>query len=265
MIVFGILMVLAGMPSFLCAEDRLTGRAFGTRSEVIAKHGMVATSQPLATQIAMDILRRGGSAVDAAIAANAALGLMEPTGCGMGGDLFAIVWDAKTGKLHGLNASGRSPQSLTIEEFERLSLKTIPATGPLPITVPGCVDGWFELHRKFGRLPMADVLEPAAKYAEEGFPLSEVIAWAWKRGGEKLKDQPGFAEVFMPEGRAPGKGEVFRNPALAKTLRTLGHKGRDEFYRGEMAKAIAKFVQDQEGFLGYEDLAQHQSEWVEPV
>ena len=265
MIVFGILTVLAGMPSFLCAEDRLTGRAFGTRSEVIAKHGMVATSQPLATQIAMDILRRGGSAVDAAIAANAALGLMEPTGCGMGGDLFAIVWDAKTGKLHGLNASGRSPQSLTIEEFERLSLKTIPATGPLPITVPGCVDGWFELHRKFGRLPMADVLEPAAKYAEEGFPLSEVIAWAWKRGGEKLKDQPGFAEVFMPEGRAPGKGEVFRNPALAKTLRTLGHKGRDEFYRGEMAKAIAKFVQDQEGFLGYEDLAQHQSEWVEPV
>ncbi len=247
------------------AEDRIAGRAFGTRSEVIAQHGMAATSQPLATQVALDVLRRGGSAVDAAIAANATLGLMEPTGCGIGGDLFAIVWDAKTQQLYGLNASGRSPKSLTIEEFRKRNLDAIPATGPLPVTVPGCVDGWFELHQKFGRLSMDQVLEPAARYAEEGFPLSEVIAWYWDRGGQKLKDEAGFAEVFLPEGRAPRKGEIFRNPALARTLRTLGQKGRDEFYRGDMARTIDRFMKEQGGFLRYEDLANHRSEWVTPV
>lgn len=247
------------------AEDRIAGRAFGTRSEVIAQHGMAATSQPLATQVALDILRRGGSAVDAAIAANATLGLMEPTGCGIGGDLFAIVWDAKTEQLYGLNASGRSPKSLTLEEFRRRKLDSIPATGPLPVTVPGCVDGWFELHQKFGRMPMNQVLEPAAQYAEKGFPLSEVIAWYWDRGGRKLKDEPGFAEVYLPQGRAPGKGEIFRNPALAKTLRLLGQKGRDEFYRGGIARTIDTFMKEQGGFLSYEDLANHRSEWVTPV
>ena len=247
------------------AEDRIAGRAFGTRSEVIAQHGMVATSQPLATQVALDILRRGGSAVDAAIAANATLGLMEPTGCGMGGDLFAIVWDAKTEQLYGLNASGRSPKSLTLEEFQRQKLDSIPATGPLPVTVPGCVDGWFELHKKFGRLPMSQVLEPAAQYAEKGFPLSEVIAFYWDRGGQKLKEEPGFAEVFLPQGRAPRKGEIFRNPALAKTLRVLGQKGRDEFYQGAIARTIDAFMKEHDGFLSYEDLANHQSEWVTPV
>ena len=249
----------------ILAEDRIAGRSFGTRSEVIAQHGMVATSQPLATQVALDILRRGGSAVDAAIAANATLGLMEPTGCGMGGDLFAIVWDAKTEQLYGLNASGRSPKSLTLEEFQRQKLDSIPATGPLPVTVPGCVDGWFELHKKFGRLPMSQVLEPAAQYAEKGFPLSEVIAFYWDRGGKKLKEEPGFAEVFLPQGRAPRKGEIFRNPALAKTLRVLGQKGRDEFYQGAIARTIDAFMKEHDGFLSYEDLANHQSEWVTPV
>jgi gamma-glutamyltranspeptidase/glutathione hydrolase len=147
--------------------DRTTGQPFATRSEVIAKHGMAATSQPLATMVAIDVLKRGGSAVDAAIAANATLGLMEPTGCGIGGDLFAIVWDAKTQKLHGLNASGRSPAALTLEEFQKRGLKKIPSFGVLPISVPGCVDGWFELHGKFGQLPMSEVLAPAVEYARE--------------------------------------------------------------------------------------------------
>ena len=158
------------------AEDRETGRAFATRSEVIAPHAMAATSQPLATQVALETMRAGGNAVDAAIAANAALGLMEPTSCGIGGDLFAIVWDAKTAKLYGLNASGRSPQALTLDEFRRRKLDSVPKYGPLPVSVPGCVDGWFTLHERFGKLPMQQILAPTIQYGREGFPVSEVIA-----------------------------------------------------------------------------------------
>ena len=244
--------------------DRITGRAFATRSEVIARQGMAATSQPLATQIAIDVLKRGGSAVDAAIAANAALGLMEPTGCGIGGDLFAIVWDAKTQKLHGLNASGRSPSSLSLDEFRRRELKTIPARGPLPITVPGCVDGWFELHQRFGKLPMSDLLAPTVRYAREGFPVSELIAHDWDKGSE-LKEHPGFVETFLPGERAPRKGELFRNPRLARTLETIGQQGRDAFYRGELARRMDAFMREHGGFLTFDDLAAHRSEWVEPV
>jgi gamma-glutamyltranspeptidase/glutathione hydrolase len=247
------------------AGDRLTGELFATRSEVIAPHGMAATSQPLATQIALDILKAGGSAVDAAIAANAALGLMEPVGCGIGGDLFAIVWDAADKKLVGLNAAGRSPKSLSLEWFREQGIDKIPAFGPLPVSVPGTVDGWFELHGRYGRLPMAEVLAPAIRYAREGFPLSEVIAYYWGRNAEFLKDYPGFAEVFMPGGQAPKKGEMFRNPLLAETYAKLAEGGRDVFYRGEMARAIAEYMAEQGGFLSYEDLAEHRSEWVEPV
>ena len=156
--------------------DRPVGKPFATRSEIVAQHGIAATSQPLATQVALDILKAGGNAIDAAIAANAMQGLTEPASCGIGGDLFAIVWDAKTKKLHGLNASGRSPRSLTLEHFEKLKLKQIPTHGPLPISVPGCVDGWFELHKKFGKLPMKQILQPAIDYGEQGFPLTEIIA-----------------------------------------------------------------------------------------
>ena len=246
------------------AQDRITGEPFATRSEVIAQHGMAATSQPLATQIALDILKDGGNAIDAAIAANAALGLMEPTGNGIGGDLFAIVWDAKTQKLYGLNASGRSPKSLTLDVFKEKKLKSIPAYGVLPISVPGCVDGWFELHKKFGSKPMSEILAPAISYAEDGFPVSELIAYYW-RLSERLKKYPGFKETFLVDEKAPAKGEIFKNPKLAATLRTLGEKGRDEFYKGDMARAIAAYVQKHEGYLSYEDLASHQSEWVEPV
>ena len=247
------------------AQDRITGRSFATRSEVIARNGMAATSQPLATQVALDILKQGGNAIDAAIAANAVLGLMEPTGNGIGGDLFAIVWDAKTKKLYGLNASGRSPRSLTLDYFKKQGLEKIPSHGPLPVTVPGCVDGWFELHEKFGNLSMKENLAPAIEYAREGFPLSELIAYYWNRSAPFLKKYEGFKETFMPNGRAPKKGEVFKNPNLANTLEKIAKGGRDVFYKGELAKTMAAFMKRVGGFLSYEDLASHKSDWVEPV
>jgi gamma-glutamyltranspeptidase/glutathione hydrolase len=254
-----------GIATMSIAADRLTDKAFTTRSEVIAPHGMAATSQPLATQIALDILKAGGSAADAAIAANAALGLMEPVGSGIGGDLFAIVWDADKKELAGLNASGRSPKSLTLEHLKSLGLEKIPALGPLPVSVPGAVDGWFELHQRYGKLPMSEVLAPAIRYAREGFPLSEVIAFYWGRNAQNLKDYAGFAEVYMPGGKAPVKGEMFRNPRLADTYERLGKEGRDVFYSGDMARAIADYMAENEGFLSYEDMASHTSEWIDPV
>jgi gamma-glutamyltranspeptidase/glutathione hydrolase len=247
------------------AMDRVTGKPFATRSEVIAANGMAATSHPLATQIAVDILKGGGNAVDAAIAANAALGLMEPTGCGIGGDLFAIVWDAATEKLYGLNASGRSPRSLTLEEFRRQGLDAIPSHGPLPVSVPGAVDGWFELHGRFGKLPMPAVLAPAIRYGEEGFPVTELIAHYWALSVPRLSEFPGFAETFAPGGRAPRKGEIFKNPRLAATYRKIAEGGRDAFYKGDIARAIDAYMRANGGFLTYEDLARHTSEWVEPV
>jgi gamma-glutamyltranspeptidase/glutathione hydrolase len=245
--------------------NRPVGRAFASRSEVIARNGMVATSHPLATQAALQTLREGGSAVDAAIAANSCLGLMEPTGCGVGGDLFAIVWDPKTRRLHGLNASGRSPRALTLEEFRRRGLKRIPSYGPLPVSVPGCVDGWYELHGRFGRRSMASNLAPAIRYAREGFPLTEVIADGWARNVKNLSGYSNVLAVYAPGGRTPAKGEVFRNPALAETLSTIAAGGRDAFYRGELARRITGFMKAQGGFLSEEDLVAHRSEWVDPV
>lgn len=245
--------------------DRLTGQPFATRSEAIGTRAMAATSQPLATQTALEIMRAGGNAIDAAIAANAVLGLVEPTGNGIGGDLFAIVYDAESKKLHGLNASGRSPQSLTLEHFKREGLEKIPSHGPLPVSVPGAVDGWYELHERFGALDMEQILAPAIDYAENGFGVTEVIAYYWGRSVPILEDFEGFADTFMPEGRAPQKGEVFRNPRLANTLRRIAKGGRDEFYRGDMAREIAAYMKDQGGFLTYDDLAAHTSEWVAPV
>lgn len=260
-----ILLVLLLPTAALFAQDRITGKNFATRSEVIAQHGMAATSQPLATQVALDILKQGGNAIDAAIAANAALSLMEPTGCGIGGDLFAIVWDAKTEELHGLNASGRSPYSLTLEYFKENGYTKIPSHGPLPVTVPGCVDGWFELHERFGQLPMKEILSPAIRYAREGFPVSELIAYYWQRSVPILEKYPGFKEQFTIDGRAPRKGEIFRNPNLANTLEKIANGGRDVFYKGEIARTIDAFMKRVGGFLSYKDLADHTSEWVDPV
>ena len=245
--------------------DRVTGRAHASRSEIIAQHGMAATSQPLATQIALDILKAGGSAVDAAIAANAALGLMEPTGSGIGGDLFAIVWDAENKELVGLNASGRAPMAMTLEYFEKNNIDAIPPFGPLPVSVPGAVDGWFQLHGRYGRLPMQQILAPAITYARDGFPVSEVIAHYFKSNEARIGEYPGFKETFMPDGHMPAKGDVFRNPRLANTYEAIAEKGRDEFYKGDIARRIDAYMAEQGGLLNYDDLAAHRSEWVTPV
>ena len=247
------------------SQDRITGRSFATRSEVIARDGMVATSQPLATQAALDILKKGGNAIDAAIAGNAMLGLVEPVSNGIGGDIFAIIWDAETEKLYGLNGSGRSPMSLTLDYFREKDHDRIPSYGPLPVSVPGCVDGWFEMHTKFGSLGMEEILAPAISYAREGFPVSELIAYYMQGSAHRLQVYPGFKETYMPGGKAPEKGEIFRNPYLANTLETIAKEGRDAFYKGDIAKTIARYMKDQGGFLSYEDLANHSSEWVEPI
>ena len=259
------LLLVQAFPGRATAEDRLVGRHDATRSEVIAKHGMVCAAQPLAVQVGVDILKKGGSAVDAAIAVNAALGLMEPVSCGIGGDLFAIVYEGKTGAVHGLNASGRSPYALTIDEVKTHGVDAIPYTGVLPWSVPGCVDGWFELHEKFGKLSMAEILAPAIRYAEEGFPVTEVIAYYWARGGRSLHRYPGFAETYLPGGRAPAKGDLFRNPDLARTYRKIAEGGRDAFYRGELAEVMDAFSKRIGGYLRKKDLEDHTSTWVTPI
>jgi gamma-glutamyltranspeptidase / glutathione hydrolase len=246
-------------------QDRITGHHFATRSEVIAQNAMAATSHPLATQIALDILKKGGSAVDAAIAANAALGLMEPTGCGIGGDLFAIIWDAENQRLHGLNASGRSPKSLNIDYFIKNGYEYIPQRGALSVSVPGTVDGWFEMHEKFGRLDMLSILQPAIDYAREGFPVSELIAYYLQRSAPVLSPYPNFSQTYMPEGKMPEKGEIFRNPYLANTYEIIGRQGRDAFYKGDIARIISDYIVENGGFLGIDDMSSHTSTWVEPA
>jgi gamma-glutamyltranspeptidase / glutathione hydrolase len=260
-----IVLIIIFLPDLTKGQDRITGREFATRSEVIARNGMAATSQPLATQTALDILKSGGNAIDAAIAANAVLGVVEPTGSGIGGDLFAIIWVAEKKRLYGLNASGRSPRSLRLEYFREKGYEFIPSHGPLSVSVPGCVDGWYEMHDMFGKLPMRDLLQPAVNYAREGFPVSELIAYYLEKGTNQLKNFPNIKEVYMPGGKAPAKGEIFRNPLLANTLERIARGGRNEFYRGSIARDIDAFMKKQGGFLSYDDMARHHSEWVEPV
>jgi gamma-glutamyltranspeptidase/glutathione hydrolase len=262
---FFIILILFGLISGLAAEDRITGRMFATRSEVISTNGMVATSQPLAAQIGIDILKRGGTAVDAAIAVNAALGLMEPTGSGIGGDLFAIVWDNKSKKLYGLNASGPAPKALTLGYFKKQGLKRVPYYGPLPWTVPGCVDGWFELHKKFGKLKMETILKPAILYAEQGFPLSQLIAYYWQRSVLRFKKYENFQKLYAPGGKLLKVGDIFKNPELARTLRLIAKEGRDAYYKGKIAKDIVQYSKKVGGFFQYQDFAEFHSQWVEPL
>jgi gamma-glutamyltranspeptidase/glutathione hydrolase len=261
------LLLAAAVLSFVASTPRQAQAARGaaSRSPVYGRHGMVCAAQPLAVQAGLEILKAGGSAVDAAIAVNACLGLMEPTANGIGGDLFAIVWDPATARLHGLNACGRSPLALTADQVPPEPDGTIPLYSPYSWSVPGTVDGWAQLHAKFGRLPLARVLAPAIRYAEEGFPLSPVIASDWERGAGRFKDFPGFAEVFMPGGRAPREGELFRNPALARTLRLIAENGADAYYRGPIAEEIVRYSAAHGGFFALEDFAKHNSEWCEPV
>jgi gamma-glutamyltranspeptidase/glutathione hydrolase len=259
------LLLLLCLPLFAQAQDRTYGKVWATRSQAIAQNGMAATSHPLSTQAALDVLKAGGNAIDAAIAANAMEGVVEPHVNGIGGDLFAIVWDAKTKKLYGLNASGRSPKSLTLAEFKKRGLTHIPSLGPLPVSVPGCVDGWFELHKKFGSMPMNKVLEKAVSYARNGFPVHGEFASALARVPANYGKFPNVANHYYPNGKPPVEGDIFKNPNLANTLEKLGKEGRDAFYKGDMARTMDAFMKKNGGFLSYEDLASHTSTWVEPV
>ncbi|MCC5907808.1 MAG: gamma-glutamyltransferase [Balneolaceae bacterium] len=264
------LLIFFTMTTVEAQIDRETGEPFATRSEVIAQRGMVAASQPLATQVGLEVLRRGGNAIDAAIAANAAVGLMEPTGNGIGGDLFALIWHAESGELYALNASGRSPMDLSYDELIEIlddqGDDSIPPYDLLSVSVPGAVDGWFEMHDRFGSAPMEDILAEPIYYAEEGFPVSEAIAASWQRSVPMLKDQPGvFEETFTIDGRGPEKGDVFRNSDLGNTFRLLAEQGRDAFYRGEIAEKIDVWMRDNNGYLRFEDFENHTSEWIDPV
>ena len=257
--------LLYGVTMSTHGYDRITGQPFASRSEVIAEHGMVATSQPLATQAALQVLREGGNAIDAAIAANAMLGLVEPTGNGIGGDLFAIVWHAESEQLYGLNASGPAPQLMTIDYFREQGLDRVPSFGPLPVTVPGAVAGWGALHERFGEMDWAKLMQPTIDYARNGHPVSEVIAYYWPLNIARQGEYPGFREQMTIDGRAPEKGEIWKNPNLANTMETIAREGARSFYEGDIARSIGQFMERHGGLLRYEDLAQFQPEWIDPV
>ncbi|MCC6917732.1 MAG: gamma-glutamyltransferase [Alphaproteobacteria bacterium] len=258
-------------------RDRITGAPFATRAPVLATHGMAATAQPLASQIAIDVLKAGGSAVDAAIAANAALGLMEPVSCGIGGDLFAIVWDPKTRKLYGYNGSGRSPMGRSYGQMKaKIGDRPIPGFGSLSVTVPGAVDGWFALHEKFGRLPMQQILAPAIGYAKDGFPVTELIAYyldrnmarlgaMYDKGGSPIEEFANARATYLVNGVTPKQGDIFRNPNLAHTYELIAAGGRDAYYKGEIARTADSYFRRIGGDLRYEDFAAHKGEWVEPA
>ncbi len=270
-------LILISLVAGTDAQDRLSGRTFATRSEVIARHGMAAANHPLATQIALDVLKQGGNAIDAAIAANAFLGFADPAMNGIGGDLFAIIWDADDKQLYGLNGSGKSPANLTPDHFTASKLTSIPAAGPLPVTVPGCVDAWYTMHDRFGKTPMDKLLAPTIAYAREGIAVTEEIAEmmaylerdllsSYAPGGDiAFEDFPEFVKLYRKNGRFPVKGEAYTNPGLANTLEMIAKGGRDAFYRGEIARVIARYMKENGGFLTEADFAGHSSVWVEPV
>ena len=251
--------------NFTYGYDRITGLEFASRSEVIATNGMAATSHPLATQTAISILKAGGNAIDAAIAANAVLGLVEPTGCGIGGDLFAIVWSADDKKLYGLNSSGPAPKNISIDKLKAKGITIIPPYGPLPVTVPGAVAGWNALHSKFGSLNFELLFNDAINYAENGFPVTELIAYYLNRSSEVFKDYPNFKNIWMPNGKTPLKGEIFKNKLLANDYRLIAKSYGTDFYKGNIAKNIVESINSQGGYFTLSDLSEFKPEWIDPV
>ncbi len=249
----------------LVGYDRITGLDFASRSEVLASNGMAATSHPLATQTAISVLKNGGNAIDAAIAANAVLGLVEPTGCGVGGDLFAIVWSADDKRLYGLNSSGPAPIKISIKEITNKGLDAIPPYGPLPVTVPGAVAGWIELHKKFGLMDFNLLFKNAIEYAEKGFPVTEVVAYYLKLSSENFINYPNFKKTWMPHGKIPSKGEIFKNPNLASTYKKIASSYGEDFYKGTIANEIVNFINNQGGYFSLEDLSNFKPEWIDPV
>jgi gamma-glutamyltranspeptidase/glutathione hydrolase len=263
----------AFLPTFLLilipflgqSQDRGTGKTFATRSEVMGVKGMIASSNPLVAQVGLSILQKGGNAIDAAIAANALQGVVDPSANGIGGDLFVMIWDAKSRKLYGLNSSGRSPELLTLPYFKAKEMTAIPRQGPLSVSVPGCVEGWFEMNKRFGKMKMEALLTPAINYARDGFPISDEAALVLNFFKPDALPASNFKKLFFPGSRVMGKGELFKNPDLANSLSLISKKGRDGFYTGELAKKIEAHIRKEGGFLSAADLASHQSEWVEPV
>src|SRR5438105_1129101 len=266
LLVLALMVALCTVASAARAGERNTPTAGRSgRSVVMAPHGMVATSHPLAAEVGLDVLKKGGNAGDAAIGTNAAMGLMEPMSCGIGGYLYAIVWDAKSQKLYGLNASGRSPYKATRAWFAEHNLQAIPASGPLSWSVPGCVDGWAELHKRFGTRPLAELLEPSIRYAEEGFPVTEVIAGYWRASEKKLQQVPDASRTYLPRGQAPRAGDIFKNPNLARSYREIAQYGRDGYYKGRIAHDIVAFSARNGGLFAEQDFTEHTSTWVDPV
>ena len=262
---FRLLPLLLAIPAAAQEYARPYGDASQSRSVSLATGGMAASSHPLVTLAALDVLRAGGTAADAAIAANAVNGVVEPMSCGVGGDLFVLYWDQETRTLHGLNGSGRSPAGISRAAFEGAGLTDIPLTGPLPWSVPGCVDGWAMLHEKFGARPWADLIDPAAGLAERGFPVTETIAGYWRASEPALREFPTSADTLLTaDGDAPAEGEVWRNPRLAATYRAIAETP-DNFYRGPIAEAIVAFSENNGGYFSLDDFADHRGEWVEPA
>jgi gamma-glutamyltranspeptidase/glutathione hydrolase len=253
------------LSNYIISYDRILGKDFATRSEVIATNGMAATSHPLATQTAIDVLKDGGNAIDAAIAANAVLGLVEPTGCGIGGDLFAIVWIEDDKKLYGLNSSGPAAQDMTIKKLKAMGIDKIPPFGPLPVTVPGAVAGWTALHKRFGKKSFDELFTNAIYYADNGFPITEVVGYYLQLSSVRYKDYPNFKDVWMPNGDALKKGDIFVNKGLANTYKEIAKSYGESFYKGDIAKIISKFIIEQGGFLSEDDLKNYQPEWITPV
>ena len=259
------LTILLFLSNQTIAYDRILGKDFATRSEVIATNGMAATSHPLATQTAIDVLKSGGNAIDAAIAANAVLGLVEPTGCGIGGDLFAIVWIDEDKKLYGLNSSGPAPKDMTIEKLKAMGIDKIPPFGPLPVTVPGAVAGWTALHKRFGNKSFEELFNNAIYYADNGFPITEVVGYYLQLSSERYRDYPNFKDVWMPNGEALKKGDVFVNKDLANTYKQIAKSYGESFYNGDIAQIISEFITEQGGFLSVDDLKSYEPEWINPV
>ena len=253
------------LSTHIISYDRILGKDFASRSEVIATNGMAATSHPLATQTAIDVLKNGGNAIDAAIAANAVLGLVEPTGCGIGGDLFAIVWIEEDKKLYGLNSSGPAAQDMTIENLKAMGIDKIPPFGPLPVTVPGAVAGWTALHKRFGKTPFDELFNNAIYYADNGFPITEVVGYYLQLSSERYKDYPNFKDVWMPNGKALKKGDIFVNKDLSNTYKQIAKSYGESFYKGDIAQTISEFITEQGGFLSVDDLKSYEPEWINPV
>ena len=253
------------MASAQIPGDRPAGNPRGTRSPVLARNGVIATSQPLASAAGLQVMQEGGNAIDAAVTAAAVLAVVEPTMTGIGGDVFAIVYDAKTKQLRGLNSSGRAGTKADADMLVAKGNKTMPGRGPYPVTVPGALAGWVELLEKHGTISLERALAPAIRYARDGYPVSEIIAEQWQAAEKKLSQDPAAAAVFLPNGHAPKPGDVFRNPDLARTLEQVARGGRDVFYKGAIANAIADDMQARGGFITAADLAAHKADWVEPI